>query len=87
MTRAEASDYAAMSAQAELHHQYLLGLELMVAANERPEVVGEWMRRLFRRLHEEKFLSSFRKLGLEGLPDAVACARYHTLSAPAVLTI
>ena len=80
MTRAEASDYAAMSAQAELHHQYLLGLELMVAANERPEVVGEWMRRLFRRLHEEKFLSSFRKLGLEGLPDAVACARYHTLS-------
>ena len=71
---------AAMSAQAELHHQYLLGLELMVAAHERPEVVGEWMFRLFRRLHEEKFLSSFRKLGLEGLPDAVACARYHTLS-------
>ena len=80
MTPAEVSDYAAMSAQAELHHQYLLGLELMVAANEPPEAVGEWMRRLFRRLHEEKFLSSFRKLGLEGLPDAVACARYHTLS-------
>ena len=80
MTPAEVSDYAAMSAQAELHHQYLLGLELMVAANERPGAVGEWMRRLFRRLHEEKFLSSFRKLGLEGLPDAVACARYHTLS-------
>ena len=80
MPSVEAPDAAAMSAQAELHHQYLLGLELMVAANERPEVVGEWMRRLFRRLHEEKFLSSFRKLGLEGLPDAVACARYHTLS-------
>ena len=80
MTPAEVSDHAAMSAQAELHHQYLLGLELMVAANERPETVGEWMRRLFRRLHEDKFLSSFRKLGLEGLPDAVACARYHTLS-------
>lgn len=80
MTRAEVPDYAAMSAQAELHHQYLLGLELTVAANERPDVVGEWMCRLFRRLHEDKFLSSFRKLGLEGLPDAVACARYHTLS-------
>ena len=80
MTTLEASDHAAMSAQAELHHQYLLGLELMVAANERPEIVGEWMCRLFRRLHEEKFLSSFRKLGLDGLPDAVACARYHTLS-------
>ena len=80
MTPAEASDTAAMSAQAELHHQYLLGLELMVATREGPEVVGEWMFRLFRRQHEEKFLSSFGKLGLEGLPDAVACARYHVLS-------
>ncbi len=80
MPPAEPSDSAAMSAQAELHHQYLLGLELMVAAHERPETVGEWMFHLFRRLHEEKFLSSFEKLGLKGLPDAVACARYHTLS-------
>ena len=80
MTPAEAAESAAMSAQAELHHQYLLGLQLMAAMREGPEVVGDWMFRLFRRLHEEKFLSSFRKLGLEGLPDAVACARYHTLS-------
>ncbi len=80
MTLGNISASDAMSAQAELHHQYLLGLELTVAAHETPEVVGEWMRRLFRRLHEEKFLSSFAKLGLEGLPDAVACARYHTLS-------
>ena len=80
MTLGNISASDAMSAQAELHHQYLLGLELMVAARERPEVVGDWMFRLFRRLHEEKFLSSFAKLGLEGLPDAVACARYHTLS-------
>src|SRR3954469_17614387 len=71
---------AAIRAQAELHHQDFLGLELMVAVREGPGVVGEWMFRLFRRQHEEKFLSSFRKLGLEGLPDAVACARYHVLS-------
>ena len=76
----EAPDAAAMSAQAELHHQYLLGVQLAVAMREGPEVVGDWLFRVFRRLHEEKFLSSFRKLGLEGLPDAVACARYHTLS-------
>ena len=76
----EAPDAAAMSAQAELHHQYLLGLQLTVAMREGPEVVGDWLFRVFRRLHEEKFLSSFRKLGLDGLPDAVACARYHTLS-------
>ncbi len=80
MAPAEPSASAAMSAQAALHHQYLLGLQLMVAMREGPEIVGEWMFRLFRRLHEEKFLSSFGKLGLEGLPDAVACARYHTLS-------
>ena len=70
----------AIEAQAYIHHQYLLGLELMVATTKGPEVVGEWMFRLFRRQHEEKFLSSFEKLGLAGLPDAVACARYHVLS-------
>ncbi|WP_416899175.1 MAG: hypothetical protein ACMVY4_05475 [Minwuia sp.] len=70
----------AIEAQAEFHHQYLLGLELMVAVNEGPDVIGDWMFRLFRRQHEEKFLSSFEKLGLSGLPDAVACARYHVLS-------
>ena len=71
---------AAIRAQADLHHQYLLGLELMVATREGPAIVGDWMFRLFRAQHEEKFLSSFRKLGLDGLPHAVACARYHVLS-------
>ena len=70
----------AIEAQAEIHHQYLLGLQLMVAVREGPEVIGERMFRLFRRQHEEKFLSSFAKLGLENLPDAIACARYHALS-------
>jgi hypothetical protein len=70
----------AINAQADLHHQYLLGLELMVSTRQGPDVVGEWMFRLFRRQHEEKFLSSFNKLGLDGLPDAVACAKYHVLS-------
>ncbi len=73
-------DFRAINAQADIHHQYLLGLQLMVAVREGPEVIGEWMFRLFRRQHEEKFLSSFEKLGLAGLPDAVACARYHVLS-------
>lgn len=80
MTGTSELELAAIEAQAELHHQYLLGLELMVATREGPAVVGDWMFRLFRAQHEDKFLSSFRKLGLEGLPDAVACARYHVLS-------
>jgi len=71
---------AAIDAQARLHHACLLGLQLMVATREGSAAVGEWMFRLFRRQHHEKFLSSFAKLGLEGLPHAVACARYHVLS-------
>ena len=71
---------SAIDAQAHLHHQYFLGLQLMVAVEEGREVVGEWMFRLFRRQHEDKFLSSFEKLGLSDLPHAVACAKYHTLS-------
>lgn len=70
----------AIAAQAWLHHQWLLGLQLMVATREGPSVMGDWMFRLFRRQHEEKFLSSFDKLGLRGLPHADACARYHVLS-------
>jgi len=34
----------------------------------------------FRRQHLEKFLPGLKKLGLEGLPDAVACAQYHYFS-------
>ncbi|MEL6664176.1 MAG: hypothetical protein AAFR33_14365 [Pseudomonadota bacterium] len=74
------TDQAAIAAQAELHHQYFLGLQLMVAVEESRQTVFDWMFRLFRRQHEEKFLSSFEKLGLDGLPPAVACAKYHVLS-------
>ena len=72
--------HPAIAAQAELHHQLLLGLQLMVATRAGPQASGDWMFRLFRRQHEDKFLSSFGKLGLDGLPHAVACARYHELS-------
>jgi hypothetical protein len=71
---------AAIDAQAHLHHAYLIGLQLMVSSREGPAAVEDWMFRLFRRQHHEKFLSSFAKLGLNDLPHAVACARYHVLS-------
>lgn len=71
---------SAIEAQAVMHHQYFLGLQLMVATTKGPAVVGDWMFQLFRRQHEEKFLSSFEKLGLSDLPHAVASARYHVLS-------
>ena len=43
------------AAQAELHHQYFLGLQLMVAVEESRQVVYDWMFLLFRRQHEENF--------------------------------
>lgn len=67
-------------AQAHLHHAYLLGLQLMVSTHKDNDVVKDWMFKLFRRQHLDKFLSSFSKLGLSDLPDAVACAKYHVLS-------
>jgi hypothetical protein len=41
---------------------------------------AEVVRRTFRRQHLEKFLPGLEKLGLRGLPDAVACAQHHYLS-------
>lgn len=67
-------------AAATLHHAWFTGLILAVASRLGEAVVGEWVRRTFRRQHEAKFLSSFEKLGLASLPHAVACARYHYLS-------
>lgn len=69
-----------IKAVAHIHHALLLGLQLMIASNTDADIMGNWMFRLFRRQHLEKFLSSFAKLGLTGLPDAVACAQYHVLS-------
>ena len=60
------SDSHAIAAQAELHHQYFIGLQLMVAVEESRGTVYDWMFRLFRRQHEEKFLSSFDKLACAG---------------------
>ncbi|MEP3244960.1 MAG: hypothetical protein ABJN40_12440 [Sneathiella sp.] len=71
---------AAIKAQAQMHHAYLLGLQLMISTRKGPEVMEDWMFRLFRRQHLDKFLSSFEKLGLSHEPDAVACAKYHVLS-------
>ena len=70
----------AIAAQADLHHQYFLGLQLRVAVEESKQTVFDWMFQLFRRQHEAKFLSSFGKLGLSDQPHAIACAKYHVLS-------
>jgi len=71
---------ARLDAVARLYHAYFTGLILTVTSRRSPRDAAEWMFRLFRHQHHEKFLSSFKKLGLEGMPHAVACAAYHYLS-------
>jgi hypothetical protein len=73
-------DDRACRAVATLYHAWFTGLVLMVASRKGADAVGLWVERTFRRQHEAKFLASFEKLGLTGLPPAIACARYHYLS-------
>lgn len=71
---------AQLNAVAELYHTYFTGLILTLASRRPHGDAAEWIFRVFRHQHHEKFLSSFKKLGLDGLPHAVAAASYHYLS-------
>lgn len=70
----------AMEAAARLHHAYFTGLMLTLVTRRSTNDAARWTHALFRHQHHEKFLSSFDKLGLTGMPHAVACAAYHYLS-------
>ena len=67
-------------AVADIYHAFFTGLLLTVTLRKDRYAAGDLCFRIFRRQHHEKFLSSFEKLGLSDLPDAVACAQYHYLS-------
>ncbi len=69
-----------IEAQATVHHAFFLGLLLAVSMRHTPADVERWIHNLFSRQHRERFLPAFDKLGLHGLPHAVACAQYHVLS-------
>src|SRR3954467_8794012 len=73
-------DHAGWRAVAELHHRCLTGTILALVHRSGTDRAAEVVRRTFRRQHLEKFLPGLEKLGLRGLPDAVACAQYHYLS-------
>ena len=73
-------DQPGLRAVAELHHRYLTGVILAMVHRQGTARTAEVVRRTFRRQHLEKFLPGLEKLGLRGLPDAVACAQYHYLS-------
>ena len=71
---------AQLQAAATLYHAFFTGLILGVSSKRGRDDAGEFMHRVFRHQHHEKFLSSFEKLGLSDRPDAVAAAAYHYLS-------
>jgi hypothetical protein len=57
-----------------IYHDYLTGLILTTITRRDPASAVELVFRTFRRQHLEKFWPGLEKLGLMGLPHAVACA-------------
>ena len=77
-TRSE--DVAAYAAVEALYHAYLTGLILATVTRAGAAPAAELVFRTFRRQQLARFLPGLRKLGLDRLPHAVACAQYHYLS-------
>jgi hypothetical protein len=67
-------------ALSRLYHAWLTGSLLRVASRRGSADASELLFRIFRRQHLATFLPGLEKLGLTGLPHAVACAQYHYLS-------
>ena len=65
---------------ADLYHAYFTGLILAVVTRRGTADAAEFVFRVFRRQQQERFLPGLEKLGLSGLPPAVAAAQYHYLS-------
>jgi hypothetical protein len=75
-----ASDVAGYKAVARLYNALMTGLVLTLVSRKSAEDARRFVFAHFRRQHLEKFLPGLKKLGLDGLPDAVACAQYHYFS-------
>ena len=78
--RAKVADAAAYRAVEHIYHSYLTGLILMLASRAGAPRAAEVVFRTFRRQQLARFLPGLKKLGLDKLPHAVACAQYHYLS-------
>src|SRR5579883_2770436 len=65
---------------ADLYHACFTGLILTVVTRRGTADAAEFVFRIFRRQQQERFLPGLEKLGLKGLPPAVAAAQYHYLS-------
>jgi len=71
---------AGYKAVSRLYNALMTGLVLTLVTRKGSADAAEFVKRHFRRQHLEKFLPGLKKLGLDALPHAVACAQYHYLS-------
>lgn len=78
--RAEDSEFKAWHAVADLYHAYFTGLVMSLVTRRSAADAAEFMFRVFRRQHHERFLAGIAKFGLTNAPHAVAAAQYHYLS-------
>ncbi len=75
-----ASTLAGWRAAARMHHHYFTGLLLYLLQKRGAAAGSELIFQVFRRQHEAKFVAGLGTLGLDGLPPAVACARFIYLA-------
>lgn len=71
---------AGYKAIAKLYNALMTGLVLTLVSQRGSDAARDFVFTHFRRQHLEKFLSGLKKLGLDHLPHAVACAQYHYFS-------
>lgn len=65
---------------AKLYQSYFTGLVLYVSSRHGPAKAAALTYEVFCQQRQERFLPGLRKLGIDGLPHAVAAAQYHYLS-------
>ncbi len=63
-----------------LYNAWLTGLLLSICTYKDPRAAGDWMFRVYRQHHHNRFLSSLDKLGIADHPPAVLAAQYHYLA-------
>lgn len=73
-------EFRAWHAVADLYHAYFTGLIMALVTRRGSAAAAEFVFRVFRRQHHERFLAGIEKFGLTAAPHAVAAAQYHYLS-------
>ena len=80
MSDSMAREYRGWHAIADLYHDYFTGLIMSAITRRNVTDAAEFVFRVFRRQHHERFLAGIEKFGLTKTPHAVAAAQYHYLS-------